>query len=150
MSDSRFADIRSLITARFQAGFVAAAIPPADPLPFLPTQYDNMPFTTPQAAPWARFHTVEGERQNAAVGVEFQRSVGVIYLQVFLPEGSGTKTAYDAGDVFAAVFDNADFGAVGLQIICRTVSVQRIGKNGEGWMQFNAWVTYQADATPEV
>lgn len=151
MAASKFEATRAAITARFQAGFVQLPVPdpPALPVEFLPCAYDNQPFSNPKESAWARFHIVEGDRTNAAVGVDFQRSVGVIYLQIFVPENGGTKPATDCGDKLASIFDNADFGPAGLQIICRTVSLRRIGKHAEGgWMQHNAQVNYQADATP--
>lgn len=144
MSGSHFEESRAAITGHFADNFISAP-----GVPWAPVQYDNRPFTAPATGIWSRFTIVEGQRDNAAVGTDFQRSMGLVYLQIFCREGEGTAAAYQAGDKFADIFDNADLGQLWGQILFRTASTQRVGKTQEGWMQFNAVVAFQTDAGPD-
>lgn len=144
MSASRFEALHAAITQRFQTGFVTADMVP---VAFLPCQFDGHSFTSPTEATWCRLVIVDGQRINAAVGIAFQRHVGSVYLQIFIPKNSGSRPARLAGDKFAAIFDNADFGPAGLQIIFRSVSLMRIGLTQEGFFQWNAVGDFWADVT---
>lgn len=148
---SHFDEIHTAITKRFQDEFKK---PEGEtqglPGSFIPIQFDGHPFTAPKESPWGRFHIVEGERNNAAVGKKFQRAPGLVYLQIFLPENAGVKQARITADKFAEIFDNYELGGDGWSVLFRTVSLNRVGKTKEGPIQFNAVVQYQADESPEV
>ena len=69
-------------------------------------QMPNTKFDRPDQSPWARLTVIFGTRSNAAVGGTKVRQLGELYLQVFLPEDSGTKVATDSYDAMATIYDN--------------------------------------------
>lgn len=140
-----FETLRDKLTATFRAGWVVD--PDDDPtVEYMPTQYPNQPWTVPDTI-WSRFSVMEGDRNNAAVGTTFQRTVGVMFLQIFVPEGEGTRSARQAADKMASFLDNQSIAvAAGQNITTRTVSLQDIGLNRDGWYQMNASLEFWFDA----
>lgn len=137
----KFEALRAELTTRFQNAFVNAADPPAS---FIPVAFENVAFTQPTTT-WGRFSIQGGDRDNAAVGTGFQRTVGLVYLQLFSPADKGTKEAREAADKFAAIFDNLNFTFAGGSVLFRCASLQTIGKTREGWFQQNATVGFWFD-----
>jgi hypothetical protein len=137
---ARFDDIRAAITRRFASGFVSGAEP------LFPVQYDNHGFTVPVGI-WGRFTIREGTRGNAAVGTAFQRHTGIVYLQIFAKEGTGTKPSNAAAALFGSIFDNQSISETWGDIVFECVTATTIGKDPQGWFQVNASVQYRADVT---
>lgn len=95
---------------------------------------------------YARLSIVMGTRTNEAIGGQKIRQQGVFYLQVFLPEDSGQKTAFDCYDAFATIFDNqtvATLDASGY-VHCRAVTSQPTGSR-PGYQQFTWAAPFYAD-----
>jgi len=87
-----------------------------------------------------------GTRSNEAIGGQKIRQRGFLYLQVFLPEDSGTKVATDAYDAFAAIMDNqtpAFLDATGY-VHLQAVTSQPTGTR-PGYQQFTWAAPFYAD-----
>lgn len=130
---------RAAITELFKAGWVgtlAAAIP---------VEYPNQKFKQPTAGHWARFSLQFGGRDSVAIGNTRTRQVGILTLQIFAPEETGTATVYKAADLFAAIVDTKQLTpATGL-----LVEFENAGTNGpfsaNGFAQLNADVAFRVD-----
>ncbi|ARK07414.1 hypothetical protein LAV_00014 [Sphingobium phage Lacusarx] len=73
----------------------------------LPVKMPNLAFDIPKNAPYGEFHimgtkpfVVGGAGENKIVN----RYVGMVQLNIWIPEGKGTKGAAEAGDKFAKMF----------------------------------------------
>jgi hypothetical protein len=78
----------------------------ADVIP-LPTAYDNMPFTAPNDAPWARFEIQLGTRAQAsagAVGSRRYRVRGRAVATLYHPLRTGDAAALALCDVATEAF----------------------------------------------
>jgi hypothetical protein len=136
--------ITSLFVSRFVTG-------PDQPLP---VAYPNRPFQQPTGAPWARFSIRPGECLDFAVGGLVARSIGLVYLQIFLLADAGEVFARQIADLFAAAFDNQLLSYAGTGVgesnndsgfiwFART-SFEPTGPR-PGYVQFNAKIPYQHD-----
>lgn len=130
---------RLAIFQRFNDGFVDN-----DDAAFFPVQYENATFSQPNGC-WGRLTILEGTRMNASVGKEHTRTPGLLVLQIFTPDGSGSKTARAAADLMGEVFDNLDLPGDG-GIVFRVVSFESVGLNKGGLYQHNASVEFYADS----
>lgn len=132
---SGFADERRAIEERLAAGFTA-----------IPIRYENVPFQQTQTPYCALFiRRGEGNQIELGAGPRLARWAGLIVVQVFVPEDTGTQVAAQHADSIAAVFHRQDFsaGASGL-IRCRVARVETIG-NRHGWHQVNVVTPYIRD-----
>ncbi len=130
--------IRRALEVHFKATFMA-------PQPF-PVAFENVKFSQPANEPWGRFSIRFGKRENASVGTDHKRTLGLVFLQVFIPESKGTKPANDAADRMATAFDDKELETTdGETIQVRTVELDPIGMTGEGWHQTNLVVPFWAD-----
>lgn len=72
----------------------------------LPVEHENQRFTQPATGPWGRLTLVTGETEPAAIGNgqgRLERTPFVLFLQVFMPENTGTKVARQAADIMRAL-----------------------------------------------
>ncbi len=86
---------RSTVAAAWKAVWDASSV--AD----LPVEFQNQPFKRPQNVPWGRYTLLPGETEPAALGAEglkMERTPFVLIVQVFHPEDTGTRKAYQASD----------------------------------------------------
>lgn len=51
---------------------------------------------------WARFYLTYGQENPASIGQAFTRMLGFCGMQIFIPEGKGTKAANDAADAMTS------------------------------------------------
>lgn len=133
---------RQFITQRFVDGFKAGATA------FVPVGFENRPFDQPDGAPWARFFVRESDRRNATVTTAEQRTLGIAYLQIFLPEGTGTKKARECADKMIEIFENQHVADGAGDFIFRTVNLTTVGRDPAGFYQMNATVEFQHDSRP--
>lgn len=135
-----YEDLRRTLERHFKAAF-QTGIPVA-----FPVQFENVTFRQPTGEPWGRFSIRLGDRSNASVGTTHKRTVGLVYLQVFVPENRGTKPATELADRFAAAFDDRELTTDGGTMVqFRSASSETIGLTGEGWHQTNLSVPFWAD-----
>ena len=135
-----FEDERRAIESRFASNFTTVT---ADRI-----AWENRRFKQPDTGTWVRFTVLNGETRNAALSnTILKRTIGVIAVQVFVPELTGTKTAREAADAVATVFQNQQFSAGNSgTITCRAASIRSIGIDA-GWFQINVTCPYQRDQT---
>ena len=103
-------------------------------------------FSRDSNAPRARLSIQYGQRAAATIGATRVRQLGVAFLQVFVPEGGGTKVANDAGDNLALIFDNeslAFLDGTGWIITKQAESVGNLER--EGYTQHNFSITFTHD-----
>lgn len=102
---------------------------------------------TGETASWVRFSFRIATRVSIDIGAITEREVGVIYFQVFTPEGGGTRDAQKIARHIGTILNEARFatsdnGAV----ICRRVQGPFPAGKDNGWIQQNCTVQIQADA----
>lgn len=127
-----FRDAAQAIESRLQTNWTAT-----------PIQFENVPLAEPGAAYVALFIR-DGEGVQISLGTPaLRRWPGIIILQVFVPERTGTRKAREYADALATIFDRAQFssGASGV-ISCHTPSIDTVGTR-DGWCQVNVTVPFQ-------
>lgn len=80
-----------------------------------PTQYQNVQFTPPENAPFARLTIVDADAAQISAGDpgnNVHRHTGVIVVEILDVYGRGTAGLRRFGDQAAAIFRNAKFGNV--------------------------------------
>jgi hypothetical protein len=134
---SGYADERQAIEARMASGFTT-----------IPCRYENAPFREMVTAYCALFiRTGEGNQVTLGSTPQLHRWTGLIIVQIFVPEDTGTQAARGYADAIADVFRRQEFsaGASGL-IRCRTPRIEPAGTR-DGWYQLNVVTPYIRDKT---
>lgn len=96
---------RAALVKHFMEAWPSAANRPTA-IPLNAVELPNKKLSRGENKAFARLSVAFSDRENAAIGGAKIRLRGLVYLQVFVPEGSGTKVITDAGDALAAIFDN--------------------------------------------
>lgn len=132
---SGFAAERQAIESRLAANFTA-----------IPIQFENVPAPASKD-PYCALFIRRGDGHQISLGPspQLQRWAGLIIVQVFVPEDTGTQEIATHADNIAAVFNRQEFssGASGL-IRCRVAKVETIGVRN-GWFQQNVTIPYSRD-----
>lgn len=108
-----------------------------------PIKYEGVPYKE-AAVDYVALFIRDGEGVQISLGSPaVRRWPGLIILQVFVPEMTGTRKAREYADSLGAIFDRVDFssGNSGL-ITCRTPSIEVIGVR-DGWCQVNVTVPFR-------
>lgn len=131
---SGFADEAKAIESRMQANWSTT-----------PVKYEGVPFAA-VVTPYVALFVRDGEGQQISLGtVALRRWVGVIIIQVFVPEDTGTRQARIYADGVGAIFDRAQFSVDNSGTIrCRIPSVEMIGVR-DGWLQINVTIPFIRD-----
>lgn len=115
--------------------------------PDAPIAFDNVPNgPTLQAAidgkqPWVRLTLVPGDTMTVAIGDGPKaRHSGLIMLQVFTPERTGSTQAMQLADSLAQHIQYWQQGGLETQ----AASLARVGSQN-GWFQINISAPYRAD-----
>lgn len=102
-------------------------------------------FTVPERETWVRFDCQEVEGRQASIGSPSNnrfRHFGVVTLQVFQPQGQGSKDARSK----AAAALGAFMGATTTNgIVFENAVPRRIGNDGNGFYQINVVVSFYYD-----
>ena len=132
---SGYADERRAIEARLAANFSA-----------IPIRYENAPFQESDEAYCAVFvRRGQGHQITLGPAPQLNRWAGLIIVQVFVPEDTGTQAAAGYCDSIADVFRRQEFSAGSSGLIrCRVPNVETIGTKA-GWFQMNVEVPYIRD-----
>ena len=110
-----------------------------------PIRYENVPFAQ-QTTPYVALFILDGQGDQISLGTPaLRRWVGIIVVQVFVPQDTGTQLARSYADTIGAVFDRAQFssGSSGM-IRCRIPSVTVVGITN-GWSQLNVTIPFIRD-----
>jgi len=105
-----------------------------------PVQYPNQPFIPPAGSSWLRLEMTEGEARNASLGINHIRHVGVIWIGVYIPKGTGISAGFTLAETAAAIFENQRFHSVH----CWAASIKDAGIYS-GWRQITAVIPYWFD-----
>ena len=134
------AALRIALAEAFQNGFKTGA-PAAAPFP---VRYPNRPFKEPRGAVWGSFSIQLASTEFSALGKNEERTMGVLYLQVFCPEESGTKAAYEARDIVAAALmgQTISAGSNGAVEFWET-SLREVGLDPAGLYQVNVMTDFR-------
>lgn len=118
--------------------------------PGLAIKYENRNFIPEPNQPWVGFFIRSGRVAEAAISAIMPRGIGIVYLQIFLPENTGTLIARQYADAFADVFDNwhATYSASSEypqgDFWFKRVEVVMLPQK-EGWLQWNCSVEFKHD-----
>ena len=113
-----------------------------------PIEFENIPESTAlvsakeSKSPWVRFTIRDGDGQRKTIGSDspVNRYVGVIIVQIFVAQKTGTATARGYADDVAADWNG--FTQPCLEF--RTPSIAVPGEIG-GWFQINVSIPFQND-----
>lgn len=132
---SGFAAERQAIEARMAAAFTT-----------IPVRYENAPFKEIQTAYCALFvRRGEGHQITLGPAPQLNRWAGLIIVQIFVPEDTGTQVVAGYADSIADVFRRQEFSVTGSGLIrCRVPSIQEVGTRN-GWYQMNVTTPYIRD-----
>lgn len=91
-------NIRAKIADLFKTEFAAAN-------PTVEIDYENQKFTQPSGEPWVRLTIIDGDdyRENIGNDTHF-RTLGVVNVQIMVPEKTGTKVMRELVDDVKAIF----------------------------------------------
>jgi len=104
---------------------------------------DNIDFEPPNNEAWVRLQIFENESQRMTIGNPgIHRTIGLIAISIFVPEGTGTQVARTYADTIAAIFRDVQFNG----ITCRESTVTNAG-NYESWYQVNVTTEFYWDGT---
>ena len=128
------ADERKAIESRLAAAWATT-----------PIRYENVPFAAP-STPYVALFILDGEGNQVSLGTPaLRRWTGIIIVQVFVPQDTGTQIAKSYADTIGAIFDRAQFSSGNSGTIrCRVPSVKSIGITN-GWNQVNVSVPFIRD-----
>lgn len=131
---SGFADERKAIEARMAAAWTTTKI-----------RYENVPFAS-LSTPYVALYILDGEGLQISLGTPaLRRWVGIIMVQVFVPQDSGTQVAKGYADTIGAIFDRAQFSTGGSGTIrCQIPSLKSVGVTN-GWQQVNVTIPFIRD-----
>jgi len=129
---------RQAIESRFAANFTSLA---ADRI-----AYENVKFKQPTSGSWVRLTIRNGDARQASIANSpLNRYIGVIVVDVFVPEDTGTATARQLAESAAAVFRNVQFSVTGSgTITTRVPTIFPVGVQN-GWLQLSMSVAFYRD-----
>lgn len=133
-----FQDERSAIEKRFAdnwTGTTAAKV-----------RYENAPFNQPKTGAWVALTIRDGIAQQASISSQpLNRYPGIVVIDIFVPENTGTDEARRLAELAAAIFRNVQFSAGSSgTITCRVPYVTTIGAR-DGWFQLAVTVNFYRD-----
>lgn len=114
----------------------------ADNYSTTPVAYANVPFTPPTAQPWVRLTINTGLGAVAGhSGDGFGLTIfdlGLVSVQVFTPDGEGTKNNWEIVDEIIPIYENTRFDG----ILVNAATVNQAGTNN-GWYQTNITLPFR-------
>lgn len=100
----------------------------------------------PTTKAWGRFSVRFANAQDSSVDGKAKRVAGVAWLQIFLPEESGTMTASKMGDEMERIFGRKTIVGGGETVKFNRAVTEPQGKTDDGWLQFAATIGFISDA----
>ena len=112
----------------------------------LPIRFENAPFRETSTAYCALFiRRGEGRQVTLGDGAQHHRWTGLIIVQVFYPEDTGTAAALQQATTIGDIFRRQEFSVSGSGLIrCRVPSIETVGVRN-GWFQVNITTPYLRD-----
>jgi hypothetical protein len=107
--------------------------------------YENIAFSPPSpssSAKWVRFTVINGESRTSEGGITSgnykTRDTGLVSLQIFVPQNSGTKKSRQLIDSFNSIFEHKRFSGV----VTYSASIVPVGVL-DGWHQTNLTIPFR-------
>lgn len=112
-------------------------------MPF-PVEWEGGTPRPANAKTWGRLSIQQGSVMPAMIGPGHTRSVGMVYLQVFIPEEGGTRAATLAADILSEALDRVQLAQGGVEITFDLVGIMDAGRR-EGYTQKNISCAFTRD-----
>jgi hypothetical protein len=129
---------RETLEAYFKAQFKAVSD--------WPVQYQNIPFTEPADGKFVRFTILNGESTRRSLGENpNRRHPGAVMIQIFVPDGGGTKSAREIADKIEPLFADKSIQSGTSWISFDDVSIVPVGKVENGRFQLNVSAPFLRD-----
>ena len=105
-------------------------------------QYDNQKKINIEDRLWCRFKVIPGDSDTAEIGgsTNTQRTIGIAFVSIFQPLGSGTKTSHELVDAIKTVFRSDPDN----DVTYMEASEDNIGRSGKFW-QMNVRIPFRYD-----
>ena len=107
----------------------------------IPIAYDNVKFDSTEQEEWCRITIAPGDSFNASLGSNCERHIGLVVVQVFSKQWTGSSTTRERADEIATLFR----GVVDGEVTYRTAMLTRVG-HSQDFYQMNITVPYQQDS----
>lgn len=139
-----------LLRASVIAAFIEGYKTP-EAAPFSPAHYPNQSFTEPSGERWIRVTIQPGETIPASIGATLTRTLGFLFIQVFIPVGQGSQPANEIADKISAFLNLTQLTpALGQDITFNTVSLEHVRDTAQ-WSEWLASCKFRHDtiASPQ-
>ena len=104
------------------------------------------PGGTQPSGPWARFSIRPAANVITTVNAASNQIVGLVWLQIFLPEETGTRAAFVMADILAGIFEQKR-GNTSTGSLLRFDQVELAPAGGsDGWAMWRATVRFREDS----
>ena len=115
---------RAVIISEFKTKF-------DDANPSIPVKYPNHKFVQPDTT-WAAIVILGGTSQQANLGVKnvTERHVGLVQIDIMVPEDEGTKEGGELAQAAGAIFSRQQFSAGTSSLTFQTPEIKPIGDDG--------------------
>ena len=126
-----FEGIRSAIAARMSSNWSTT-----------PIAWENRDFTPPTSGGWVELTVLGNTGQTRGINgdVGAVRDSGLIAINIYTPEGSGTATGRGYADTLAALFEHERFS--GITTYAATLTTRGVVN---GWHQLNLTIPYRSN-----
>lgn len=110
-------------------------------------KYPNQLFDEPQNELWASFNILWGDGVQASIGEpSVDRYVGLIQLDIYQPDNSGTKASNDLADYFSKLFRRYQIKpSPNNALTFRTPSLFFLGNTNRGFITTTVRVPFRRD-----
>ena len=106
-----------------------------------PIAWENRDFTPPTSGGWIELTVLGNTGQTLGIGSAVMvRDSGLIAINIYTPEGSGTATGRGYADTLDALFEHERFS--GITTYTATLTTRGVV---EGWHQLNLTIPYRSN-----
>ena len=110
---------------------------------------ENHKFDAPPGVTWIRWSLRPVTAKMADIGAKMERNDGLIWFQIFVPEGGGTVDAMKISDALGALFFEKYLTVDGSTTMrCHAGKLNFVGPDPTGWQIWRLIVDYQLDVFP--
>jgi hypothetical protein len=107
---------------------------------------ENQPEKPPTDKTWMRWSLRPADTLPVTCDGAFERTVGLVYVQIFTPIAEGTRAAHAMADKLKALFNEKRVtNASGGVIVFQHVRLEYVSRDANGWTQHNAILAYSED-----
>lgn len=137
-TDLRVEEFRAYVEPRFAEEF--SALYPHK------IQFPNIKFAPPKNAPYVAFNNLMGDMIPVTLGsVKFDRHIGILQVDVLVPEETGGRDAGLIAEHCAGLFGNLTFRISDVQVVRFKPSTVRTMGAQNGWFRVMVRTPYWRD-----